>query len=141
MKKIITKSSEETQKVAREIAKKFTSGVIALSGDLGAGKTTFTQGFAKALGIQDKIISPTFVLVRQHKIPDSPKILFHIDLYRLDEINFKETGIQEIIDDPNNIVLIEWAEKAKTQLPKDTLWIYFKNLDEDKRELIIDLPI
>jgi len=137
MKKYTSSSAAKTQGVASQIAKDFTNGVIALSGDLGAGKTTFTQGFAEALGIKDKIISPTFVLIRQHPIPNSDKTLFHIDLYRLEEINFKETGIQEIIDSPNNIVLIEWAEKAKDQLPENTLWINFKNLEENKREIQI----
>jgi tRNA threonylcarbamoyladenosine biosynthesis protein TsaE len=69
MKKIISKSAEETQQIAADLAKNLSQGVFALSGDLGAGKTTFVQGFAKALGVEDKIISPTFVLIRQHKIP------------------------------------------------------------------------
>lgn len=128
-------SIEDTYQIAANIAEKFKDkgGVIALSGELGAGKTTFTQGFAKALGVEDKIISPTFVLIRQHSIPNQKRILFHIDLYRLeDDISLKESGIADTFLDPGNIVLIEWAEKAKNQLPKDTLWIHISKNGEER---------
>lgn len=138
MRKIISENIEDTEKLAFEVASNFSSGVIALSGDLGSGKTTFTQGFAKALGISDKIISPTFVLIRQHPIAGKKQTLFHIDLYRLDNISLKESGIEEILNNPDNIVLIEWAEKAKDQLPKDTLWITFKTISENKREITVN---
>ena len=138
MKKIISTSIEQTQEIAENLAKDFSGGVIALSGDLGSGKTTFTQGFAKGLGIKDKIISPTFVLIRQHQITNKSATLFHIDLYRLEEvINLKELGLSDMLNNPKNIILIEWAEKAKDQLPKNTLWIYFKNIDENKREITL----
>ncbi len=114
MKKFITNSSEETKKLAENLAKQITQGVIALSGDLGAGKTTFVQGFAKGLGIKDSIISPTFVLIRQYKN------LYHVDLYRIN--TFDHLGLEEILSNPNNIVLIEWAEKLK-KLPKGTIKI------------------
>lgn len=129
MKTFITQSNLETQKLAGKLAKNFKSGVIALSGDLGAGKTTFVQGFAKGLGIKDKIISPTFVLIRQHRQ------LYHVDLYRID--NFKELGLEELFSDKNNIVLIEWAEKIKNLLPKNTIWIHFKMLSENTREITL----
>ena len=135
---IITNNSEETKKFAQQLAKKFIKigGVIALSGDLGTGKTTFTQGFAKGLGIKDKIISPTFVLTRQHRLPNFSRMLYHLDLYRLEEIaSIKNIGIEEMIADPLNIILIEWAEKARDLLPPETIWIYFKSLDENTREI------
>lgn len=125
MKTFITQSNLETQKLAQNLAKEFKSGVIALSGDLGSGKTTFVQGFAKGLGIKDKIISPTFVLIRQHGR------LYHVDLYRID--NFSELGLEELFLDKNAIVLVEWAEKIKNLLPKNTIWITFKMLSENKR--------
>lgn len=137
MKKYITNSSLETKNLAKGLAKDL-SGIIALSGDLGAGKTTFTQGFAQGLGIKDKILSPTFVLIRQHKIPSTNKYLFHIDLYRLDNIkNLKELGIEEIIKDSQNIVLIEWAEKAEQFLPKNTIKINIEKIDQNSRTIII----
>ena len=135
---IITNNSEETKKFAQQLAKKFIKigGVIALSGDLGTGKTTFTQGFAKGLGIKDKIISPTFVLTRQHRLPSFSRMLYHLDLYRLDDIaSIKNIGIEEMIADPLNIILIECAEKARHLLPPETIWIYFKSLDENTREI------
>lgn len=133
-------SIEDTFKIAKDIAQKFkdNGGLIALSGDLGAGKTTFTQGFAKALNIKDKIISPTFVLIRQHPVPNTKKVLYHIDLYRLEgEINSQDLGLNELWEDKNNIVLIEWAEKIKTQLPKNTIFINIKKTGQDSRTFSI----
>ena len=133
-----TASADETKKLGARLAKTLT-GVIALTGDLGSGKTTFVQGFAKGLGIKTKILSPTFVLVRQHPVPHSKKILYHIDLYRLENNeHIKHSGIEELINNTGNIVLIEWAEKAKTLLPKDTHWITFKNTGDNSREILID---
>lgn len=137
----ITGSADQTQQVAGQIAKNFQNkgGVVALMGDLGAGKTTFSQGFAKALGIVDKIISPTFVLIRQHQFPNSDRVLFHIDLYRLEgKINPKELGLEEILNEPKNLVLIEWAEKIADFLPKNTTRIKFKKVSEDERQIIVN---
>ena len=135
MEQYLTNSEEATKNLAKKLAKKL-KGVIALIGELGSGKTTFVQGFAKGLGIKEKIISPTFVLIRQHKIPDTSKTLYHIDLYRLE--NFMELGLPEILSNSDNIVLIEWAEKAKNLLPKNTTFINFRTLSANKREIIID---
>ncbi len=134
--KYISESAEETKKIASDIAQKLKAGgVVALIGDLGAGKTTFTQGFAKGLGITDKIISPTFVLIRIHPLPNSKRKLFHIDLYRLEgRIDLKQIGLEEIISDPQNIVLIEWAEKIKDQL-KDVTQVKIRKLSSEKREI------
>ena len=132
--KYISHSRKETKKFAQYLAKKMPTNMIALTGELGTGKTTFTQGFAKSLGIKDKIISPTFVLIRQYKIPKSKRILFHIDLYRLEDSNqFKNLGLEDIINDLNHIIIIEWAEKIKKLLPKNTLWISFEQISENKR--------
>lgn len=134
MKSFLSKSDEQTKRYANSFAKQGKCRVIGLTGELGAGKTTFVQGFAKGLGIKDKIVSPTFVLIRQHKVPNSKKMLFHIDLYRLENMdNIKHLGIEEILDDPSNIVLIEWAEKIKSMLPKLTWWISFKCLSQEER--------
>ncbi len=135
MAQYITYSENETKALAAKIAQGINSGVIALTGELGAGKTTFTQGFARGLNIKDKIISPTFVLIRQHQIPKTNKILYHIDLYRIED--FKGLGLEEIWSNPNNIVLIEWAEKTKELLPKNTIYINFKALDKNKREITL----
>ena len=137
MESYITKSDKETKALAKKLAPKL-SGVIALTGDLGAGKTTFVQGFAGGLKIKDKIISPTFVLVRIHKIPKSKSQLFHIDLYRLENIEQQSSfGLEEIVQNPENLVLIEWAEKIKKLLPKNTTWIKFENIDENQRKITV----
>ncbi len=134
--KIKTSSVKETQTLASQIAKKIKSGgVVALYGKLGAGKTTFAQGFAKALGISEKIISPTFVLIRQHPIPNTKQIFYHIDLYRLEDI--KGLGIEEVIDNKENIVLIEWADRLEN-LPKDAIKINIEKLPSDQRQITIE---
>ena len=132
MKKIITNSSEETKKLAENLAKQITRGVIALSGDLGSGKTTFVQGFAKGLGIKDKIISPTFVLIKQYKN------LYHVDLYRIN--TFDHLGLEEILSNRNNIVLIEWAEKLK-KLPDGSIKINITKCSDQKRTITIEPTI
>lgn len=129
----------DTFKIAKKIASSFLQkgGVIALSGQLGAGKTTFTQGFAKSLGIKDRIISPTFVLIRQHQIPNQKRTLYHIDLYRLEDYkNIEELGIKELLNTKEDIVIIEWAEKIKKHLADTTTIINITNISKNKREIL-----
>lgn len=141
----ITKNSLETQKLGKKFAEKLTAGVIALYGDLGCGKTTFVQGLAKGFGIK-KIISPTFIIVRTYKLKLNPstcsgqnlKLFYHIDLYRIEsKKDIQGLGIEEIMNDPKNIVVIEWAERMKNLLPKERTDIEFEYIDEDKRKIII----
>lgn len=137
MKTYTSHSDIETKQIAKNLASTVKQGVITLTGELGAGKTTFVQGFAKGLGIKDKIISPTFVLMRQHKIPNSNKMLFHIDLYRLEDTSqIKNLGIDELINDSNNLILIEWAEKLK-DFPEDIVNVAIERKEGDKRVIII----
>lgn len=139
MRQYNSSSEEETKKIAAGLAKKVTGGTIALSGELGTGKTTFVQGFAKGLGIKEKIISPTFLLIRQHQIPKTNRILYHIDLFRLEKTpEIKELGLEEIWSNPKNIVLIEWAEKIKKILSKKVTKINIEKLEDDKRLITID---
>lgn len=136
---IQTQSAQATKDFAVSVAEQFKSqsGVIALIGDLGSGKTTFTQGFAEALGIKDKINSPTFTLIRQHQIPDSDRTLYHLDLYRLEKVNPDELGLTDLFNQSNDLILIEWAEKLGDKLPKEALVIKFKHLANDQREIEI----
>ncbi|MFH1971174.1 MAG: tRNA (adenosine(37)-N6)-threonylcarbamoyltransferase complex ATPase subunit type 1 TsaE [Patescibacteria group bacterium] len=138
-----TKSARETQKLGRKVAAdlvKKTPTIIALIGDLGSGKTTFVQGFAKGLGIRKKIISPTFILMRTYKAKKR-KMLYHLDLYRL-ESNFKEEvenlGVKDIWKEEKNVLVIEWAEKIKNILPAGTTWIKFEYFIDDQRKIIIE---
>lgn len=133
----ITKNFQETQELARKFAKELRSGdVVALYGDLGGGKTTFVQGLAKGLGIEKRIISPTFIIVRSYKLRAGS--FYHIDLYRIErEKDMEGLGIEEITNDPKSIVTIEWAEKLGNRLPKKRWDIKFEDLGEDKRKIII----
>lgn len=138
MEKYLSNSDTDTKQIAAKIAKENKGNIFTLTGELGAGKTTFVQGFAEGLNIAEKIISPTFVLIRQHKIPNTSKMLYHIDLYRLEESeNLKHLGLEEILSNPNNIVLIEWAERLK-KLPKGTVRITLSKTGANKRQLKIE---
>lgn len=138
-----TKSTRETQKFGQEFAKKIAGGgslpaggqVVCLYGDLGAGKTTLVQGIAKGLGIKKRIISPTFVLIRRYQIPDT-RYLYHIDLYRLQSIQeAKNIGIEELLAEPTNILLIEWPEKIESALPQKRWEIRLESIGETEREI------
>lgn len=138
MKQYASKSAIQTRQIASDLARKIKSSVIALEGELGVGKTTFIQGFAQGLGIKDKIISPTFVLIRQHPIPVSDKTLFHIDLYRLEKgLDINNLGLKDIWLNPKNVVLIEWAEKIENYLPQNTIRIILKKEEGDIRYITI----
>jgi tRNA threonylcarbamoyladenosine biosynthesis protein TsaE len=135
----ITKSAFETKSLGKEVASKLEGGeVFALSGELGSGKTTFVQGFAEGLGVKGRIISPTFILMRKYKVGD--KDFYHIDLYRLEENIENEVihlGISDIWKRPENVVIIEWAEKIKEMIPESAKWIKFENLGGENRKIII----
>jgi tRNA threonylcarbamoyladenosine biosynthesis protein TsaE len=133
----ITVSPEETEKFGYEFAKQITVGtIICLYGDLGAGKTTFTKGFAKGLGIHTRIISPTFSLVRQYNFANN--IFYHLDLYRLEsEDEIKGIGIQDMLSDENAVVLIEWADKLGSLLPEKRIDIIIK-IDDISRNILVE---
>ena len=101
--------------------------VIGLVGELGSGKTTYVQQKAKELGITETVTSPTFVLLKIYKIPQGDfERLVHMDVYRLkNEEEFKNLDIEDILNDPKNLIYIEWADKVKNLLPKDTQWMEF----------------
>ena len=136
---IITKSAKETQRVGMFLAEEFIKNkpdknkavVVALEGDLGGGKTTFIQGFAKGLGIKDKITSPTFVIMKKYDF------LYHIDCYRIKDKDLLELDFNEIISNNCNFIVIEWAERVKKILPKNTLWLKFEYIDKNKRKILI----
>ncbi|MFH1186745.1 MAG: tRNA (adenosine(37)-N6)-threonylcarbamoyltransferase complex ATPase subunit type 1 TsaE [Candidatus Levyibacteriota bacterium] len=136
-KTIITKNKNETQKLGKDLAKEIKKGVVlALYGELGSGKTTFVQGFAKGLRIKNRIISPTFIILRKYKL--KKRNFFHIDLYRIqtgDDIN--SLGIEEIFTNKENIIAIEWAEKLEKLLPCKRIDIFFKDLGGNKRKITI----
>lgn len=133
----ITNSSEETQKLGERFAGKLKCGdFVAFYGDLGSGKTTFIQGLAKGLGIIRRIISPSFIIVRHYKIQNGN--FYHVDLYRTEtKHDLLGLGLDQIIQDKNNIVVLEWAEKMGELLPGKRIDIRFQYLDDNKRQITI----
>src|SRR5258708_2499180 len=147
---ITTKSSEETQQFAEDFIKRrlLDQGVslpnalvITLTGDLGAGKTTFVQGLAKELGIEQRIISPTFIIVRKYSITykvSSIRNFYHIDLYRVEsESALQGLGLEEILHEKDAVVVIEWPERLGKLLPEEKVDIKFEVLTENQRKLTI----
>jgi tRNA threonylcarbamoyladenosine biosynthesis protein TsaE len=137
---IISVSAEQTWEIARFIGGKLRKGdVLALSGELGSGKTCFTGGLARGLGVDEKyqITSPTFTLINEY--PARCK-LYHFDVYRLNSYSeFEDLGYEEYFCS-DGIVVIEWAEKIVQILPADTFFISFEYLDENRRKIIIKAP-
>lgn len=137
------------QGLAREILKDSGSKslIIGLEGDLGGGKTTFLQGFAKELKIKRKILSPTFVIVRKLDIPRDKKIksrflrFYHIDCYRIEKPkDILELDFKKIISDSKNIIAIEWVNRIKKILPERIILIKFKFINRNTREIKIFFP-
>lgn len=161
--KHITNSAKETQKTGEKLAGQLINNkvnkkavVVGLEGDMGSGKTTFLQGFAKGLGINDKILSPTFVILKRFAIkrknraitiarPSTQRIecsgskfsnFYHIDCYRLQSSKeLIELGFKKIISSPENIIALEWADKIRGILPPEVIFIKFKFIDKNKRQI------
>jgi tRNA threonylcarbamoyladenosine biosynthesis protein TsaE len=144
---IVTCSPRETKKVGELLAKEALATkvnqalVFNLEGDLGSGKTTFVQGFARGLGIKDKILSPTFGIFNffQIKKKNKFKFFYHFDCYRINSPEeISALGFQEIVSDPCNVVVIEWAERIKRKLPRTSLTIKFKTVSEKERKIALN---
>lgn len=128
-------SCEQMNEYAAKLANKLPSGtVVALLGDLGAGKTTLVRGIAKGLHINEVVQSPTFNIMKLYLKGDRP--LIHIDAYRLADIN-TDIGLDEYIGYETGLTMIEWPNFIKDLLPKDALYIDISIIDEDSRHLKI----
>ena len=130
----------EIEKTARKFFEA-TSGskVLAFSGQLGAGKTSFITALCKVLGVPETVTSPTYSIIQEYKTRDNETI-FHIDLYR---IKNKEEAIDAGVEDcllSNDICMVEWPERAPEIFPEKTIFSSFETLSETKRKLIIKLP-
>jgi tRNA threonylcarbamoyladenosine biosynthesis protein TsaE len=133
--KIRSNSEQQTLKLAKLFASKATPKMVfLLSGNLGAGKTVFAQGFASGLNVKEIVNSPTFNIVKVYTSGRLP--LYHIDAYRL-EGNNKDIGLEEYIE-AGGISLIEWPEYVKYILPKNKFSITIKNISENEREIEIE---
>ena len=136
--KIITKSAQETSRVGESLATTLKPTTLCLYGDLGSGKTTFVQGFAKGLGITSRLLSPTFIIVRRYQKPTVDSFLYHMDLYRTKTTaDIENLGFSEIIADSRAFVLIEWAEKLERLLPQKHIDIHFSLNKDDSHTIII----
>ena len=129
--------TQELRSFARMTSREKRKGamILALYGELGSGKTTFTQGFARGLGLPDRILSPTFIVMREYSLSAGAfKRLYHIDLYRMENSGqMADLGFGEIFSNPANIIVIEWAERLE-KLPRERTDITFK---EDKGGRVI----
>jgi tRNA threonylcarbamoyladenosine biosynthesis protein TsaE len=138
-----TKNSSETVALGREVAQGITPGgkavIFGLRGELGAGKTTFIQGFAEGLKVKEKILSPTFVIINRYGISlKGLSNFYHFDCYRIeDEKEMDNLGFGQIISNPENIVCIEWSENIKGVLPEDITMIDFSVTGENERKIKI----
>lgn len=138
MKRIITRSEEETFNFASNFAKNLEGGeIICLTGNLGAGKTTFTKGIAHGLNLKKNVTSPTFVFMKVYDIKkDKIKKLVHIDAYRVQSGNDIEAiGAPEYFTRPDTVTVIEWAENITGILPDKRQTIELKSLDQNTREI------
>ena len=147
-------SQEETLAIGRQLGATLSPGqVIALSGDLGAGKTTLTQGIAEGMGIAARVTSPTFTLINQYNPGERRLLLVHIDIYRLGDSSSSaqaeaaNLGLDEILADASfadshsdgAIVVIEWAERVSDLLPDNTLYIHLFPVNDDPNARIATL--
>jgi len=130
------RSVEETWALAREFAKELRPGdVVCLEGDLGAGKTTFAQGLAAALGVKGRVTSPTFCIVQEHA---GPQLLVHMDLYRLHgEDDVLAIGWEDYLA-RGAVLVVEWPERAGSLIPPEARHVSFRIAGEEIRNIAID---
>ncbi len=143
-KTFLSVSPSQTEKLGRELARKvfkFPSNkravVVGLIGDLGGGKTTFLKGFSKGLGLKEKILSPTFIIMRKFQVGrDKFQWFYHFDCYRIkNPKEILELDFKEIISHSKNIVCIEWADRIEKIVPKGAVLIRFRFVDKKTRKI------
>lgn len=141
---IVATSLEETEKLAADFAAKLlsqktkdTATIVLLEGNLGSGKTAFTKGLAKALGVTQTITSPTFIIQKSYEL-NNPKFhkLIHIDAYRFeDHAEAKVLELETLYKNPHYLIVIEWPEQIEPLIPKDVTKLHFTFLDEKTRKI------
>lgn len=131
-------SAEEMMELGARLGLRVSGGeVIVLIGDIGAGKTTFTKGFAKAMGITEDVQSPTFTISRVYEAPNAVT-LAHYDFYRLNEPGIMRAELAEVTRDPKTVTVIEWAEQVADVLPLDSLRIAITAAAEFQRHVVLE---
>ena len=133
--KFIVKNIDDTKELANNFASKLKGGeVVLLNGDLGAGKTTFTQFVFKALGVKEVVNSPTFAILKSY---DGKFKLHHFDTYRITYEEAIEAGFDEVFDEIDSVIFVEWSQNIAPLLPNKTIKINIKYLNENEREFEI----
>ena len=131
----IAYSEEDTRRIAKEFANTLKAGdIVLLNGDLGAGKTTFTRFVLQARGVKDIINSPTFSILKSY---NGDMIFHHFDTYRISTEEAIEAGFDEILDDKDSVILIEWSENIAPLLPSKRIVINIRLIDDNTREIEI----
>ncbi len=127
-------STDEMIAFGEEIGRQISEGmVLELIGDVGAGKTTFTKGLAKGLGISETVQSPTFTISRVYE--GEKLTLSHYDFYRLNDYGIMEMELAENLNNPKNVIVVEWAGNLTKILPKKHLKLVFESLSENQRKV------
>ncbi len=139
---VVTRSEEETAEFAAKLARTIGPGVVlALRGDLGAGKTVFARGFARGLGWEGPVPSPTFTIVQEYEFNNESsgiRRLHHVDLYRIDGADTALAfGLDERLPDPEGVSLVEWPERAESLFPPSVVEVSIRHLEGDSRELTV----
>jgi len=135
---VSSKSTQETKELAEKLAgRALPKDIYALYGDLGSGKTTFTGFFVKSLGFDNRVQSPTFVIVRRYqRDTGSIKRVYHVDLYRLTKTaELVDLGLEEMFSDNEAITIIEWPELLEGRLPANSKKLHFSYVDENSRNI------
>ena len=135
MQKYISKSALETEQIAENLSKTLKGNeIIAMFGGLGAGKTAFTRGLARGLGVNDGVSSPTFALVHEY---EGKFLIYHFDMYRINTYDdLYTTGFFDYAD--TGVMIIEWSENIEGFLPEDCITVTITHLSENEREIIIE---
>ena len=131
-----SQSAEELRELGARFAQEVHPGVVALSGELGAGKTTFAQGFLAGMGATKPFTSPTFVIMKQYDLPALKRGIervYHVDAYRINEEELRVQGFVEWAQDPLGVVLLEWPERAPGLVTEEAIWISFTVEKEGRR--------
>ena len=132
-------SSDDTERIAENVGRALRGGeVIELASDLGGGKTTFTRGLVRGMGSSDRVASPTFTLSRVYQA--GSKQVHHFDFYRLPEPGLMREELAEVLNDPDIVTVVEWAEALHHTLPKERLTIAIAHTPTGARTLTFTAP-
>lgn len=140
MQTFLTHSTEETKELGKKLAKEILPGMlVCLAGDLGAGKTTFVQGFLEAMGAARPYVSPTFVIMKQYDLPapvNGIERIYHADAYRVEAKDFVNIGFSEWCADKKGVVILEWPERVQEIIPNTAQKISFVWKSDSEREIV-----